>query len=149
MKYSIKNSTQNRFWIDAFTPAGKIGQFRTVGSFLERQHDNHAQIVQNTSYDKEGIKIQLPTPKEVANTFIAVLCAWLTSEEMQLIKEKQKNSTDPAVCYTHDYCDANLAMDQALNLHGIEVNIQSDAHVNLMNNSWSLAKKHNFEFITS
>lgn len=151
MKYRITNSRKFRNEIEAHDASGLKGTYKTLDDFLEKEHDKHAQIVQNDSYDTglNEIPVKLPTPKEVANTFIAVLKAWLTSEEMELIREKMKNSNDPSVCYTHDYCDANMAMDQALELHGLKVDIQKDAHVDLMNNAWSLAYKNKFEFITS
>lgn len=54
-----------------------------------------------------------PTPREVADRFKEVLRRWLSPAELAAIDETNRRRAD-GPCATHDYCDANMAMLEAL-----------------------------------
>ncbi len=85
------------------------------------------------------------TPIQLANEFSSVLKTWLTAEEMKLVIEKNSTPEYNDCCASHDYCDANMAMDEAFTkLTGKETNPQSDTQRSLWNNAWTIAKENKF-----
>ena len=52
----------------------------------------------------------------IADNFISVLDDWLTDEEWDTLIWRNGRETNPYVCHTHDFCDANMAMTEAF--HG-------------------------------
>lgn len=90
----------------------------------------------------------------VAEQFIAVLVEWLTPEQLSMVAVLN-SVQDDAVCATHDFCDANVAMDEALqrvwgadlsNLSRFfapssrEFDGYADEVVGLWNHAWKAAK---------
>lgn len=100
---------------------------------------------------------QQPTAEQLAIQFSTILKEWLTLEQMQQIVSRNKETqlTNPGVCATHDFCDANMAMNEAFEkVMGREFTFNSDEEPeleeqaendsNLFNEAWSIAKKNNF-----
>ena len=88
---------------------------------------------------------------KVARKFAEVLRSWLSPEEIaQVIALNKAEPSDNAVCHSHDYCDANMAMIEALELEaldfgGLETNPpEYDAAIELWNEAWTLAKNADF-----
>jgi hypothetical protein len=55
--------------------------------------------------------------EEIAAVFAGVLIGWLTEAEMAEVR--RRNATPESAgnaCASHDYCDANMAMDPAFTL---------------------------------
>lgn len=56
-----------------------------------------------------------PTPVEAAKRFDAVLREWLTPAEYRAVLCMNRTAAyADGVCASHDYCDANMAMAEAL-----------------------------------
>lgn len=55
----------------------------------------------------------IPTPRQVADQFKTVLREWLTADQLASVDQTNNRRAD-APCATHDYCDANMAMLEAL-----------------------------------
>jgi hypothetical protein len=51
-----------------------------------------------------------PTPRQLAEAFVAVLREWLTPEQFDEVCRRNAVQTDRLVCHSHDFCDANMAM---------------------------------------
>ncbi len=51
--------------------------------------------------------------RRVAVAFKAVLTEWLTADEMAAVTARNRAEVNPHVCHSHDFCDANMAMDEA------------------------------------
>lgn len=65
---------------------------------------------------------------------------------MGVIDAKNLAYAGMGVCATHDYCDANMVMDQAFReIVGCEVDVENDLHVNLWNDAWSYAREIGYE----
>lgn len=85
----------------------------------------------------------------VAEAFVHVLRQWLTADEFA--EMKRLNATDPdyssGACASHNYCDANMAMDAAFKqVLGREPNVVGEgpdveADCKLWHDAWNLARK--------
>jgi hypothetical protein len=90
----------------------------------------------------------------VAEQFIAVLVEWLTPEQLSMVAVLNSDQDD-SICATHDFCDANEAMDEALHrvwgsgLAELSMSIASrsrefegyaDEVVELWDHAWKAAK---------
>ncbi len=83
------------------------------------------------------------TIEKVGDKFAETLKQWLTEDEFAAVKRTNLHRKDGS-CASHDYCDANMAMDVAMGHFGFFY-VQSDPnlHVDLWNAAWDYAKaKH-------
>lgn len=91
----------------------------------------------------------------VAKAFSAVLNRWLSRKQWAELLEKNKGETD--ACSSHDYCDANMAMDEAFrvvlargvllpcDIEGNKAKEEEHARqTELWGSAWTLAKEKNF-----
>lgn len=102
--------------------------------------------------------IKAPTPTAVAVAFSKVLRGWLTKDQMVKVLALNKREKNPMVCHSHDFCDANMAMDAAIKKVAPEFykaawadNRKTDGEGKvwgrmnkLWNRSWAIAKEHYF-----
>lgn len=79
--------------------------------------------------------------KELANKFCRGLQLALTTEEMAEAVARNANESNPLVCHSHDFCDANQVMIDAL---GQEFENTEEQNA-LIENAWNLAKKNEFK----
>lgn len=49
----------------------------------------------------------------LAVSFSCVIREWLTAEELEEANVRNMDENNPSVCWTHQHCDANMAMDEA------------------------------------
>lgn len=81
----------------------------------------------------------------VAEAFAEVMKQWLSKEEFAAMK--RLNETDPeyapgGACASHNYCDANMAMDAAMKqVLGDGYRIDDETLHPIWNDAWSLARK--------
>src|SRR5262245_38582271 len=80
------------------------------------------------------------TQEELAKTFLTVLRAWLKHDEFAEACVRNAQQEHPDICHTHDFCDANEAMAEAMERHGIVVDVDDDAQHALWNAAWNVAK---------
>ena len=96
-------------------------------------------------------------PQKLATAFCVVLHEWLTPRQLQEVVKRNLvegvNGQGQAVCHTHDYCDANMAMDAAFDRTlGFPASVQfhetaaslEPLMTDLWNAAWALAKAWNF-----
>ena len=75
----------------------------------------------------------------LAVKFSEVLHDWLTEDEMKEV------TNDELITDVDDFCDANMAMDAAWNqMFILEMDLSSDADIDLWNSAWSLAVSKKF-----
>lgn len=90
----------------------------------------------------------LPKTETVATEFSKVLRTWLTPAEMSEVVRRNSEQKDPNICHSHDFCDANMAMDEALRNLRVDMDaegaLQDDNLIDLWNASWGLAKSREF-----
>lgn len=78
----------------------------------------------------------------IADRFAEVLRSWLTPDEFA--EMKRLNETPEyadGCCASHNYCDANMAMDEAWHaIKGSAINADDETQAALWNQSWELAR---------
>jgi hypothetical protein len=91
-------------------------------------------------------------PTDLARCFSAILRQWLTDSEIANINAANAASGyNASTCGSHDYCDSNMAMLEAVsNATGIPVDdIDVDASdaqfCELLNEAWAIAKRADFD----
>ena len=57
----------------------------------------------------------------LALEFIQGLHAYLTPEQMSQVVERNRNETDPNMCHSHDFSDANMFLHEAFIAYGMDV----------------------------
>lgn len=80
-----------------------------------------------------------PTNEQIAAAFSAELRLQLNAGEFVEMLARNAAETDPAICHSHDFCDANQVMIDALAKLGIEWDVDVDTDT-----PWALAKKCGF-----
>jgi len=95
---------------------------------------------------KTKTKTKLPTDRAAAIRFVQILRQWLTDDELKQVILRNRAETLPDVCHSHDFCDANMALHDALIDLDVEVfdeeaGTMHDDALDLMNRAHALAKK--------
>jgi len=85
----------------------------------------------------------------VSQTFADVLRSWMTEDEWNSMLKQNRiyASTNPNVCASHEYCDSNMALLDAVKQAGLgevcEGNWGDDPErVDFLNDVWDHAKIH-------
>lgn len=87
----------------------------------------------------------------VAAEFARVLHEWLSPAQMREVVARNETSDYDDCCATGDFCDSNMAMDEAFTkVMGREIELgegtrQSRADVDLWGKAWDIAKRMNFD----
>jgi len=83
----------------------------------------------------------------LAVKFCDVIHEWLTDDELELVVARNDARVDKndGVCHTNDFCDANMAMDEAWNrMFQNDIDLSSDDDCTIWNAAWDLAQFKNF-----
>lgn len=90
---------------------------------------------------------------EVANAFCKALREELTPDQMRQVLERNEAEQSDAICHSHDFCDANVVMDDVCTALGVVVAYPADepdekliqTQCDLWNEAWGLAKAAQFD----
>lgn len=85
---------------------------------------------------------------QLTEQFVTVLKEWTTPEDFAEMQRLNAAETNPSICHSHDFCDANMAMLEAFEMMGVTSSVDyEDAysveaeHARcLWNAAWALAK---------
>jgi uncharacterized protein (UPF0179 family) len=77
--------------------------------------------------------------------FINALCQWLDSDKIAEVVRLNSEDADKSSCHSHDFCDANQAMINALARFSLDFCGQDEAQCSLINKAWDLAKAAKFD----
>ena len=80
--------------------------------------------------------------QQLANEFLGIVRMWLSVEELEAIDKA--NAADDSCCASHDYCDPNQAMIEALDKFGVEYDGQDEEQGRLIDEAWGIAKQNGF-----
>lgn len=92
-------------------------------------------------------------PELIAGAFSRVLRQWLTPLQMAKVITRNRRELHAGVCHSHDFCDANMAMDEAFKVvlgRGMLLiedgasDEDKEADTDLWNAAWDIAKKRDF-----
>ncbi len=82
-------------------------------------------------------------PAQIAEKFAAVLRRWLSPGEFaEMRKRNQTSAYASGCCASHDFCDANMAMEEAFTeIVGRPLDFGSDADTAIWNEAWETARQ--------
>lgn len=92
-------------------------------------------------------------PYTIASTFSNVLREWLTPIQIAKVITRNLREHDDMVCHSHDFCDANEAMNEAFKrvlgrgMYLIDASAtqeQKDDDTDLWGEAWGIAKQARF-----
>jgi hypothetical protein len=76
----------------------------------------------------------------IAGRFVTVLQSWLKPHEWQEMCRLNALETNPLICHSHDFCDANMAMCEAFeSVTGTTPLADDEILTSLWNDAWALA----------
>ena len=82
----------------------------------------------------------------VAKDFASILTAWIGRKNVEEAARRNADEADPGVCHSHDFCDANEAMAEAMGRNGFpDMDPQDENAVRLWNEAWDLAVRRGFD----
>ena len=80
--------------------------------------------------------------KDIAEKFVLGLQDALTADEFYEVQKLNSEEERPEICHSHDFCDANVVMLEAMESCGFKTDNFNDERWNLLwNAAWSLAKQ--------
>lgn len=87
--------------------------------------------------------------EQLARAFSQKLRHYLSEHEMSQVISLNESEEDPCICHSHDFCDANEAMQDAfIKLFGRSCNfsgrVEYNADLDIWNKSWAMAKENKF-----
>lgn len=92
--------------------------------------------------------------EKIAKNFSAILLEWIGTDNMAEVIKRNKEY-DPSTCASHDFCDANMAMLEAMEANGYPYPLsedeevhrkEMDAYFDIVNPAWNIAKRNNFYY---
>ncbi|MFN3253758.1 hypothetical protein [Roseibium album] len=128
------------------TPQCQILDGETVVAYVSY----NGRVWEGEEYDPGASPLYCPSvvTGKIADRFRSVIQDWLGAERCTEIDEINRQRSDNS-CATQDYCDANMAMDQAFRELGYDMDKELDeGFTDLMsfywNDAWSFAKHKGF-----
>jgi hypothetical protein len=86
--------------------------------------------------------------KKLSEKFNEIVNKEFSVEQLAEINAKNKTAEYISCCATHDYCDANMLMDEAFtSVIGREIDLQNENDCQLWSNAWDLSKDNDFKTI--
>jgi len=99
----------------------------------------------------------LPIVESLARAFASTLLEWIGPGNLTQAIRRNRTETSPLVCHSHDFCDANMAMEQAFYevferaplmecdaAEGRCTAAESDADLDAWNEAWEMARSREF-----
>lgn len=81
---------------------------------------------------------------QLAATFSCLLEEETSGEQFADMIRRNAVETDPSICHSHDLCDANQVMLDAMELHGWEYGGGSSEENAFVSRAWDAAKRARF-----
>ena len=85
--------------------------------------------------------------EKIAAEFVRILRSWATDEEWDAMLRDNAAEADSGVCHSHDFCDANMAMEEAFHNLGFktcadieEESAEKGVATDLWNAAWDAAR---------
>lgn len=88
----------------------------------------------------------IPKSSDLAFEFSRLLRLHTTGEAMMLVVERNREESNPSICHSHDFVDANQVMLEAwTNLGGLEFHpFENEEAVRTWGKAWEIAKQTEF-----
>lgn len=81
-------------------------------------------------------------PRAIGDRFAATLREWLTPAEVAQMRARNATAAYAGACASHDYCDANFAMEQHMPPCPDDGTPEHETYCALWNAAWAHARAH-------
>lgn len=79
---------------------------------------------------------------KLAARFIVLVAEQLDPADLAEVRRRNMQPRYKGCCATHDFCDANMIMDQAWrDSFGHEINADDEAQAEIWNTAWAIARR--------
>lgn len=79
---------------------------------------------------------------DLSSEFSRILREWLSPDELAEINQRNSTSEYSGCCASHDFCDPNQAMVEALEMFGLDFHPRL---CGLVNEAWGIASRSRFQ----
>ena len=91
-----------------------------------------------------------PMPAVLARAFSRDMSACLSPLHLSEVVRRNALQANPSICHSHDFCDANMVMNQTLQEFGVvDFDVADEAGqlamCRLWNEAWGMAKQAGFD----
>ncbi len=102
-------------------------------------------IEKGFNYPREMPRPEVDTEK-IAREFSRILLEWVGEKNMKTIIDQNFDEENNSICHSHDFTDANMAMEQALVNNGYleEDIIKNGKVIDIWDAAWTMAKENEF-----
>src|SRR5271169_326214 len=85
---------------------------------------------------------EYPAAEQLGDKFVWILRTWLKPWEMREVAKRNRAETSEDVCHSHDFCDANMLMDEAWTRFGLDsIDGENEFECKLWGAAWNHAVK--------
>ena len=114
-----------------------LKEFDDAGRLVPQYTDMLDAVVAHVQKNKRPIR----NAALVAHVFAVELRRAIGADAFAEVCRRNAAQPDGRVCHSHDFCDANMVMDEALRSIGIEADVGDVADLALWNAAWDHAKR--------
>ena len=83
--------------------------------------------------------------EKLAIEFMHRIRLYLTKEEFKELVARTKANADKRICFSHDYCDANMVMNEAFGqIFGRDIDATKQADLDMCSKAWEITRVKNF-----
>ncbi len=132
---------QPEFFLDG-VKLGNITLEQAMGSYRSAPPSNCSSAQELRS---------LPDVAALAKEFCRILSETLSAEQVAQVLMRNAEEANPSICHSHDFCDANMVMQAALDSFGVDPmssgedgKAMSDEIAVLWADAWDMAKGAGF-----
>jgi hypothetical protein len=147
----INEELNLRIWIEHNNPRNREYPEGPQYALTNGMQSTYENFIETNDYNEILRKLkQVREFTKLANKFSEVLREWLTDEEMQEVIERNEFEENDNICHSHDFCDGNEAMLEAMDRLDIDWILADedpegkDKQMDLLNGAWNRAKIHDF-----
>lgn len=130
--------------VQAWAEGEYDGSFDANGDLIDgpTMAEKHAEAIEHATSREHSVE---KLAREFASNIRTSMVECGTPGDIEEMLRLNREETDPKVCHTHDYMDANMEMAQAfLDVFGIQADPQLEEHARLWNDAWALAQRNEF-----
>lgn len=82
----------------------------------------------------------------LSELFSEIIREWLTEDELEEIDKRNRTDEykNSNICATHEFCDPNQAMIDAIEALGLEFDTQNEQQGVAIDAAWEFSKSHGF-----
>lgn len=148
----INEELNVRIWIEPNNPKNREHPNVKQFALTNGQQSHYETFIETNDYNEILKELKfLRKYTKLANKFSEVLQEWLTDDMIQEINRRNDLEPNENICHSHDFCDANEAMLEAMDRLDIDWIFADEEgkgkQTDLLNKAWDRAKANNFKQI--